>query len=86
MKCFYHESEPTNGEKLKIGTINGTPDAPDEVHKPRRSCNTQGPLTDLNQLEEIDEIALIKAVLEKMGHEVRLFVLPFLMQVVSFYF
>jgi hypothetical protein len=90
LKCFYYESEPTNNEELKIDTVSGTPEALDEVCKTigrPRSCNTQGPLTNHGQLQKLDEIALIKAVLEKMGHEVRLSVQAILhTQVFSFYF
>lgn len=37
-----------------------------------RSFNIQGMLTGCDQFEELDEVALIKAVIKKMGHEVRL--------------
>ncbi|KDR15670.1 uncharacterized protein LOC110833321 isoform X2 [Zootermopsis nevadensis] len=51
-----------------------SPEAPDEIDKTTakpRSCDRQGPLTDHEHLQETDEISLIKAVLEKMGHEVQ---------------
>lgn len=75
LKSFYSDSEPINNEELKIDTVCGISEAPDEIDKTTakpRSCDRQGPLTNHEHLQETDEISLIKAVLEKMGHEVRL--------------
>jgi hypothetical protein len=78
LTCFCYESEPINDREENIDSVNGTPETLEEVGKttvkPRGRCKTQRMLSGHDQLEDIDEIALIKAVLEKMGHEVRLYI------------
>jgi hypothetical protein len=71
LKCFYYESEATDNEELEMDTSEASVEVSKTAATPR-SCNSQRLLINHAQLQEIDEIALIKAVLEKMGHEVRL--------------